>query len=262
MRDSYEYLTISMETDDSGLSIRRRQLSNNYPLHFHDFYEIEYILSGKGVTYVNNVPYDIEPGSLIFITPTDFQSITVKEQLKLININFSADWIDNSIIHFCESATVLQNVDITNIETMDAEFSKKKPHYSLLIKGILNGLLINIIRQIVPFSNNQNTNITHKIAHYIRLHHSEDITLKLISKKFGYSPNYLSSIFSKSYGKTIKQYIIGARLEHALKMLISTNVSVTTICFDSGFKSFSNFLRTFKSTYNMTPKEYRARFKS
>ena len=262
MNKNYEYLSIRYEADKSGISVHKRTLPNDYPLHFHDFYEMEYILSGSGVTYVNNIPYNIETGSLIFITPMDFQSIKVKSPMMIININFNADWIDNSIIHFCESATVLQNIDKDEIERMYAEFSNKNPHYSLLIRGILNGLLINVIRQTIPFSNNQNTDITHKIAHYIRLHHSEYISLKIIAKKFGYSPNYLSSVFSKSYDKTIKQYIIDTRLEHSLKMLISTNASVTTICFDSGFKSFSNFLRTFKSTYNMTPKEYRSKFKS
>ena len=261
MNRNYEYLSIQYEADKSGISVNKRTLTNDYSLHFHDFYEIEYVLSGTGVTYINNIPYNIESGSLIFITPVDFQSIKVTSQMEIININFIADWIDNSIIHFCESATVLKDVDKTNILCMHNEYSNQNPHYGLFIRGILNNLLIEIIRRTIPFSNNQNTNITHKIAHYIKLHHSEDISLKLIAKKFGYSPNYLSSVFSKSHNKTIKQYIIDTRLEHALKMLISTNASITTICFDSGFKSFSNFLRTFKSTYNMTPKEYRTKFK-
>lgn len=261
MRNSYEYLSINTEADNNGLSIRKRTLTNNYPLHFHDFYEFEYILSGNGVTYINNIPFKIKPGSLIFITPTDFQSIELESSVELINFNFNTDWIDDSIIHFCESATVLNEIKADDIVRMYNEFSKKPPHFELFIRGLLNSVIVNIIRQTVPLSNNPSANITHKIAHYIRLHHSENISLNTLAKKFGYSPNYLSSLFSKSHNTTIKQYIINTRLEHTLKMLVSSTVSITSICYDSGFKSFSNFLRTFKQTYNMTPKEYRKNFK-
>ena len=262
MKNNYENLSINYETNKSGLSIKRHRLLKNYPLHFHNFFELEYILSGEGTTYINNTPFKISAGSLIFITPTDFQSIEVTSPIEVINFNFASDWIDKSIVHYCESATVLKNIRNNNILSALNEFDSKLPHSELCIRSYLNAILVEILRQNIQYSNDSQKEISHRIAHYIKMHHSEKITLESIAKTFGYSPNYISAVFSKSHNTTLKQFIITTRLEHSIKMLVSTNTSVTSICFECGFSSFPNFLRTFKTTYNMTPSEYRKKFKS
>ena len=261
MKNNYEYLSMDYEKNQSGITIKKRKLIKDYPIHFHNFFEIEYILSGEGVTYINNTPFKISAGNLIFITPTDFQSIEVKTPLEIINLNFTSDWIDKSIVHFCESATVLKNIKDNNVLSALNEFDNNLPHKDLCIRGYLNALLVEILRQNIPYLSDSQNEISHRIAHYIKIHHSEKITLESIATAFGYSPNYISTVFSKSYNITLKQFIINTRLEHSLKMLLSTNVSVTSICFECGFTSFSNFLRTFKTTYNMTPSDYRSKFK-
>ena len=261
MKNNYEHTDVNYEINNKGLSVHKRELTSNYPLHFHDSFEIEYILSGKGKTKINNTNFELSAGSLIFITPTDFQYIEVEETVELININFSSDWIDDSVTHRLQSATVLQNIDGSDIFRIYDEFNKSSLFCDLSIKGLLNCLAVNIIRQMAPQTGDAFTDITRRLAHHIRLHHSESIDLNTLSKVFGYTPNYLSFVFSKAYNFTIKQYIIKIRLEHAVKMLISTDASVTAICYDCGFKSFSNFLRTFKTKYGMTPKEYRKKYK-
>ena len=62
-------------------------------------------------------------------------------------------------------------------------------------------------------------------------------------------------------GITLRQYIISYRLKRSMKMLELTKKSVAEIAEECGFTDSSYFTKTFKANFNMTPKEYRNKFK-
>ena len=47
------------------------------------------------------------------------------------------------------------------------------------------------------------------------------------------------------------------RLNYATRLLVSTNQSVTDICYISGFTNFANFSRSFKYRFGISPLQYR-----
>ena len=49
-----------------GLAILKNEIKTAYPLHWHEFYEIEYILSGRGSYVMEGAEYEIFPGCLFF----------------------------------------------------------------------------------------------------------------------------------------------------------------------------------------------------
>ncbi|WP_307810544.1 helix-turn-helix domain-containing protein [Gelidibacter salicanalis] len=51
------------------------------------------------------------------------------------------------------------------------------------------------------------------------------------------------------------------RLKHAAELLIKSNLTVSEVCYQSGFNNRSYFYREFKKTYNTTPKEFQLRNK-
>ena len=60
-------------------------------LHWHEFYEIEYVVNGCAKQIVNGKEYHVGPGSVTLISPVDFHSyreIDPAEPLQIINIKF------------------------------------------------------------------------------------------------------------------------------------------------------------------------------
>jgi len=57
-------------------------------------------------------------------------------------------------------------------------------------------------------------------------------------------------------GQTSVDFIKDYRLERASKMLRTEPYSVKEICYMTGFKSPSYFVKCFKKKYGVTPKEY------
>ncbi|WP_340388033.1 helix-turn-helix domain-containing protein [Paenibacillus sp. FSL E2-0151] len=63
--------------------------------------------------------------------------------------------------------------------------------------------------------------------------------------------------FKALTGTTPYQYLLNLRVEEASKRLRHTTDSVTTISYELGFSSVSQFYRAFQRVYVMTPMEYR-----
>ncbi|MGH2557492.1 MAG: AraC family ligand binding domain-containing protein, partial [Thermomicrobiales bacterium] len=66
-------------------------------LHTHDFFEMIYVLDGRGTHEINGQAFPLTPGDLIFVRPEDRHAISAREgnELHIVNIAFSADaWED------------------------------------------------------------------------------------------------------------------------------------------------------------------------
>lgn len=79
-----------------GISKYRESL---YPIeHSHEFYEIEFVLSGRGIHKVGSDQLETQPGDLFFTniaTPHAFCSLNSEEPLVVYNLAFHANLLDN-----------------------------------------------------------------------------------------------------------------------------------------------------------------------
>ena len=91
---------------------------------------------------------------------------------------------------------------------------------------------------------------------YIAKHYSEKIKIYDISSTLGCSEAYLSRLFKKYTGISIYGYITGHRINMAKKFLKS-DLSVTEVCYLTGFNDCSNFIETFKKLTGYTPLKYK-----
>lgn len=96
---------------------------------------------------------------------------------------------------------------------------------------------------------------------YIRENCSDEISNTELGAIFGYHPFYISTLLKERRGITLRQYVIAYRLKYAKRMLESTDKSMADIADGCGFTDASYFAKIFKSTFGMTPKEYRNKFK-
>jgi AraC-like DNA-binding protein len=60
-------------------------------------------------------------------------------------------------------------------------------------------------------------------------------------------------------GTTPHQYLIGARLRLAARLLLDSGRPVTDIAYEVGFQDLSNFVRTFHRMIGCSPRDYRRR---
>lgn len=93
---------------------------------------------------------------------------------------------------------------------------------------------------------------------YIEQHLEEDLEPGLVARHARVSQWYFQRIFKGLTGETLKAYIRSRRLAHALARLASSDAPILEIALGAGFESHAAFTRAFRSTFGVTPKEYRA----
>lgn len=94
------------------------------------------------------------------------------------------------------------------------------------------------------------------ICEYIATNPAKEYTVEYLCRKTGLGPNKLQKGFKKMHNRTIIDYIRNIRLERALELIRTTNMTITEIVYSVGLSSRSYFSKIFKSKYKMSPKHY------
>ena len=247
-------------TTERGICITKRTLSDNYPEHAHDYFEIEYILSGKGRVYINDEPYELKPKTLCFFTPVDFEMIEAEENITLLNISFTEEWVDKDTVFELIFPAIIHDYTLPLTDRLIEEYNSKIKYNDIVIKNILNIVLTDIARQIKKHTTTLAKKLPIAIRRgllYMRRHFNEEISLEAVANQAYLHPVYFSSLFKETMGVRFSKYLMDMRLEYAKRLLINSKSSVTEICYMSGFTSLSHFLRCFKTAFGTSPKKYR-----
>lgn len=96
-----------------------------------------------------------------------------------------------------------------------------------------------------------------KVIEYVGTHYVDEITLDDMAQLAQLSPAYFSKYFKDITGTNFTRYLNGIRLEHALKDMLTQNMSVTDAAFENGFPNVKSFITICKKVYGYTPAQYK-----
>lgn len=258
-----------------SFSITRKYVETPSAIHWHEFYEIELILSGEGCHKLNGKLQKLQRGSLFLLTPSDFHEITLEKgtSLELINIKFSDEMLSDAFrellyhekvkYHVQLEAGIQEQIEYLCNRLLE-EYKQEKHGKQIVIRGLLECIVVDIIRtQLLDLQINTSDmtvygkGALHMALTYIQHHFREPIRLEDIAGRIYLSPNYFSEFFHKTVGTPFQIYLLQLRLNFAKTLLCTSQLQITQICLASGFNSLSHFTKTFKKTFGKTPSAYR-----
>lgn len=94
---------------------------------------------------------------------------------------------------------------------------------------------------------------------YIEKHYMENLSLNVLAEEIHMNPYYFSSFFKKNTGENFKDYVNRVRVEHAVPLLLSTDMKTYEIAEKVGFGDIRMFNTAFMKIYQETPGNYRKR---
>lgn len=92
---------------------------------------------------------------------------------------------------------------------------------------------------------------------YIDQHFRDNIDQRDVAKRCGMTTFRFSRLFKEAYGLGFMDYILNKRMNFAKELLGNSQMPITSIGYEAGFKDPSYFARAFKHSANCTPSEYR-----
>ena len=99
-----------------------------------------------------------------------------------------------------------------------------------------------------------------EIIEWIRINHSNNLSVTGVANQFSYTPNYISNAFKKHTGSSLLGYINRTKINAAKRWLLNSNASIKTVASVSGFKDDKHFMKVFKRLEGITPSQYRGAF--
>lgn len=241
-----------------------QRVISKFPVHWHNYFEIEIVLSGEGNHMINGNAYSIGRGNVYILTPVDFHGVEARSPLELINISFEDACLSEEILEVILDTESMKHLKmegkafdhiVMGAELLRHECESDGPCKQQLLEYILSKLLHNS-KQNQESPSKEHLAGIRKAVVYMQLHFREKITLEQLSKLTGYHPTYFSELFQKVTGETYIYRLKMLRLRYAA-VLLSSGLRVTDACYQSGFGSLSNFQASFRDKYGVSPGEYR-----
>lgn len=233
--------------------------------HWHGFVELEFFIEGTGTHIYNDTTFQIKPGDAWILSTDDSHQLNLDKGMKSINIALDPDILHEklrkhlSMFHplHCtfdedETRTFLEKVEILWHEQKTRELLSRVKAVS-----VINEMLVDIARKsstnTIPVKNS----LVNDMVNYLQANYKNNISLAELAHIFSFTPNYCGHLFKQMTGITFNDYLNNLRVKHACKLLLSSNLSIREIAFDSGFNSLEYFYATFKKFYGITPAKYK-----
>ena len=260
-----ERFTQENELPSYELSCVVKKVSGYNKVHSHEYYELELVLDGGGTYTVDSRTYEIRPGALLFMSPASFHDAVFAPDTTIVNIMFDAHMCDSRLLYtlFRDRSHVWEYAEgsgFSFLETVCRELAQllENDSKSDIYAGALLDSIVGKVMQLTGAECTSNSaDAIQKAVIYLHSNFTEQITLEAAAAVSGYSPSYFSERFRSYVGTNFREYLINLRFSHAKKLLKYTDMSVTEICFESGFNNYAHFMKSFKTRYKTTPIAYR-----
>ena len=251
-----------------------------YGLHCHDFYECYIHLQGAKYFGIDNEVYQLEPNQLVLIPPFHMHGLMTEDPLiyyeraflylsgdmlrqlgiqQLDLVGMMAENAKNQRFMFTLApkaartcADLMQEVQKNNQRHSPwdrfSDFSYILPFLRIVLETMQHSAHVHPTVSIQP--------IMQQILIYINEHFTDPLTLKELSTSFGVSISTLSHDFYRYIHHSVYDYILYRRVVYA-KQLMFEDKPLSDICYQCGFRNYSNFLRAFQKISGTSPSEYR-----
>ncbi len=248
--------------------------------HYHEFDKLILALGGKVTYLVEGVTYFLKPWDILLVQHNLIHRpiIDPEEPYERVVIWLGQSWLadrsdpDEELgscfdvarqrgFHLLRSGAERRLHYMSTIQRLEEALHSAEFGASRMADTLCQQLLIDINRDIrrdarIDAGSYQVDPKIEEILRYIAGHLEEDLTVDALAGRFYLSRYYLMHRFKAVTGCTIHQYISQKRLLRAGE-LIRSGTPVMKAAEQVGFSEYSTFLRAFRSTFHMNPREFR-----
>lgn len=116
---------------------------------------------------------------------------------------------------------------------------------------------LEVVKRRIRKSDNKIDSRIQVVLDYLALHPEEHYTPSGMAKMAELSPSRFRQLFKSQTGKSPGEYLKELRMTAAARNLLVSNANISDIAYRVGYEDCNYFIREFKATFGMTPKQYR-----
>lgn len=255
------------------------------PFHSHPELELVYVKESFGKRIIGNSVTNFESGDMVFLG-SDIPHVWLNDEIYYQNINkLKAKAI---VVYFNKDIFGTAFYELKEAKKINSLFENAKK--GLAITGKTNKLIAKKLEQLVEkqnfevilglfeilsiLSETSDVNFINTesyttsldsykkdrltdVYQYIKENYKKEISLDEVAQIANLTPTSFCRMFKSKTKKNFIEYLNEIRISNACKQLIETDMSVSEIAYNCGYKTVSNFNKLFKKNTGNTPKEYK-----
>ena len=250
--------------------------------HIHNYFEINYVASGSCTFVFEKNKRTMQEGELCIIAPSSEHDLVIDDDSTVFCIMLRKSTFDTTFFSLLSRKdllsyffrTILQDDSHANyllffsennkwlkqiIHNAMGESYKNDSYSNACCISWINLLFSNLLRnysKTLQFYDYQMGADFSLVLQYIQ-HNYQTLTLASLAELFHYSEPHLCTLIKQNTGHNFTGLIKRLRLAEAIDYLTNTNLKIGEIAEKVGYNSADHFSRVFRSTYKMSPQEYR-----
>lgn len=268
--------------NDSYTVFTRTKEKFDFPLHYHEAFELNAIFHGRGVQRViGNHLGEIGDMELVLVGP-NLPHAWVDHKLpagtvvKEVTIQFHRDLLGDSMLRRNQLSFIRNMFEQSARGILFSAATAEALAPRLLHLNEKNGFdgLLELLSILHTLSVSQNTRLltegpplhqhagansrrVQKAMDYMHQHFDKPIALAEVARLASMSEVAFSRFFKTRTGNNFIDTLNDIRLGHACRLLIETTQAISEVAYQCGFNNIANFNRLFKKKKQCTPKAFR-----
>ena len=262
-----------------------KYLVGNIPWHWHE--EMEIILAVEGETRVlcGETEFLLQPGEAVFVNcnvlhklkrgqkgvPSRINSLLFMPELvscfpqSIIQQRYIAPLIKCATLSevALKQDVTWQKEAIHHFRAAFSAFNSDHYGYEILVQVELMQMLLVLLENLqericeTDLVQNKDSMRIKQMLGYIHDHYAEALTVSQIAASSSISESECYRCFRKVLDTSPIDYLLQYRIRAAAGLLSGTDMSVSDICFATGFNSPSYFAKVFRQELLVSPRKYR-----
>ena len=233
--------------------------------HFHKDIELVFVVDGKCTVCADRKKEIVENGDIFLSFPNQihyYENVkTGKYFLVIISPEILFELKEVLYNHIPKSNIIR---DVANSQFIDLLLSSSDvdiKYSNTLIVGLLNQALAYLLPEfdLKPRIKTNNSTLQ-EVLNYCSSNFANDISLDDIANALHISKFHISHLLNDKLGLSFSTYLNSLRINEACDLLEDTDKKIADISEEVGFGSIRSFNRTFSTTMNMSPLQYRNQF--
>lgn len=272
--------------DHEGHSLIYRQHGFPCPLvrwHFHKEYELHLITASSGKVFIGDYIGNFSPNALFLTGPglphnwiSQLDEGEVVETRDML-VNFTDEVLAEGTAVFAElkslapllarapfgiefhDPAVIRAARESLTKIADSRGMARLGHFFILLETLAASEDYQLLSGVTSseLADEHHVERINRAVDYIFEHYAQELSQEEVAEYLSMTTTYFSRFFKQATGRGFVEFVNRLRVSKSCELLSKSDISVTDICFESGFSNISNFNRRFQQLKGMTPSAYR-----
>lgn len=266
---------------DCDYQINKVDLEMTEKPHTHDFVELVYTTGGKGIHNIDGKEYHVKRGDMLVINYNCLHEVSPVEKLSYIDIMLKLEYFEKSLGDTDDVFLLLGLRDFSDLRDtvikdnillhFDGEERKRTETLldwtweeqtdtraaSALVKKSALSMILSIVFRKMTQNCDLRPSVNDSLLSYIRRNCTEKLQIKDLASACGYSTEHFSRLFKNYTGISPTVFVSECRLEHAKKLILTTDKRIDNIIAECGFSDRTAFFGKFSKRYGISPLKLR-----